>query len=204
VTGVQTCALPICPTCATILASHYPQINFTHSTVYLGTLFALSNSPAEIYAAAVEKLEKRVNRYMPAKDAFPVWRRILVANVFLVSLFSYLYSIYLIPDATLNKIYGIIGRWVCPGKWKALIPSLLTHPRKHLGFEKPLDDIRLRNVAAIITSAPAPDPPPQPAPKNNPAKTCNATVHTRAAHTFLAKYTKDLDEVPADATSTYG
>jgi exonuclease III len=139
-----------CPACVVINNSPLPLITFTHATTYLGVRFAINNSPALIFAPAIHKLQQRVATYMPRKTSFSIHQRIIAANVFMISIFNYLSSIYLIPPKLIKTIYATIGTWTSPkGSFET---ELLTHPRDHFGFTQPLKDIPLLNAALILSA----------------------------------------------------
>jgi hypothetical protein len=129
----------------------FPQITFTDRYTYLGVVMGIDVKPPDVFDKALSKLRQRVEGYLPRKRAFSLHQRITIANCFLISIFSYLYAIYIIPQPLLTKIYTEVGKWV--GWPTAYKTELLTHPRQHFGLEQPLKNLELINAAAILNTA---------------------------------------------------
>jgi hypothetical protein len=187
-----------CPTCTIIHNSPLPLITFTTATTYLGIRFAINNSPDLIFSAAVQKLKQRVSAYLPRKTSLSIHQRIITANVFLVSIFNYICSIYMIPPKLLKTIYATIGTWTSPkGSFET---ELLTHPRDHFGFTQPLKDIALLNAALIISATNLPTIQAQTNPhiaRTSYPTSCIASDHLRKAiEVYRTSTHKDITTTP--------
>jgi hypothetical protein len=187
-----------CPACTIIKNSSLPLITFTHATTYLGVRFAINNSPDLIFAPAIQKLKQRIDTYMPRKSSLTIHQRVITANVFLISIFTYLCSIYLIPPKLIKTIYAAIGTWTSP---KGMFDTeLLTHPRDHFGFTQPLKDIPLLNAALLLSATNISTIQAQEKPSTNPTiypHSCTTADHLKKAIEVHHKAThKDITTAP--------
>ena len=140
-----------CPLCTALRSSRFPDIQVVNEFPYLGIPIGLTITIADIFAQPIAKLVKRANLYLPARSAFSKHRRIMLANTFLLSLFSYHCSLYLLPSSTLKRINSLITPWL--GTRGTLSNGMLTHPKSQFGLRSPLTDISLHNIALLIMDA---------------------------------------------------
>ena len=122
------------------------------NTKWLGTIIGARTSTNAIFADALKKFERRTSSYLPLKTHYSLPTRIRIANVFLVTIFSYLYQIYFIPEKILQKINSLLYKWIVP--FNSISLSDLTRPVSLLGLPENLKDVRLMNIAALISNAP--------------------------------------------------
>jgi ribonuclease HI len=132
--------------------SSWSELPIRPNTKWLGTIVGAHTSTNAIFADALKKFEQRTASYLPLKAQYSLPTRIRIANVFLISIFSYLYQIYFIPEKTLQKINRLLYKWIVP--FNSVSLSDLTRPASILGLPDNLKDVRLMNVAALISNAP--------------------------------------------------
>ena len=181
----------LCPVCLAIQNSSLPDLTITDSATYLGFFFSANNTPEQIFAPVLRKLADRVESYLPHKKAFPLHQRVCIANTFLVTLFSYIASIFIIPLSTLKKAYSLLAAWCIPKGMYTI--DLITCPRRHFGLDQPLKDLRLYNISLILSRAGranilTPLPPNTP---TSPGNNCDATSHLLCARKL---YSTHIDE----------
>ena len=73
----------------------------------------------------------------------------IVANVFILSIFGYLGRLYLIPSTMATQIGTEVGRFVVPARFFSA--KLLSRPTEELGLKPPLHKLELRNAALILS-----------------------------------------------------
>ena len=76
--------------------------------------------------------------------------RIAVANVFLVSLFAYPNRHFWMPWTVVQRVEAALLKFIAPIGWVKL--RLLSHLRGVYGIRQELKDLRLSNVAALLSS----------------------------------------------------
>ena len=126
---------------------------------WLGTLVGSKVTPTKIFANALAKFKNRARSYLPLKSHYSLPNRILIANVFLLPIFSYLYQLYYIPDPIIKTVNSLLYRWLIP--FNSLTIADLSRPSNRVGLPNALHDLRLMNTAALIANA-APQTPPLP------------------------------------------
>ena len=144
---------------------------------WLGTLVGSKVTPTRIFANALAKFKNRALSYLPLKSHYSLPNRILIANVFLLPIFSYLYQLYIIPDTILKTVNSLLYRWLIP--FNSLTLADLSRPANRVGLPNALQDLRLMNIAALITNT-APDTIPAKASKRHLLSSSIATHHKHA------------------------
>jgi len=132
------------PTCKSVPQAHLAVFNSAWKVrlewkgKYLGVLIGLDVTIADIFEPAALKFEKRILDLMSWKARFSVPRRVLIANVFLIPIFSYLSQFYLMPATTLDRVKRALGRWLIPLGGSAFPLDSLTRPLDLFGLARPL------------------------------------------------------------------
>lgn len=119
---------------------------FPESGIYLGILIGRNVKPVDMLEPAVNKFERRVQAW--GQVPLSISARISVANIFLISIFSYLIQFILIPGHTINRINSIIMRFVyrffyLPFKAATWIDLIL-------GIKPSVRDIWYCNLSALV------------------------------------------------------
>ena len=121
---------------------------------YLGVLFGPEITPLEVYEEATKKLLSRLTSYLPLRHAFSKSQRMILVNVFIIPVISYLWNFFLPPHETLTKINGAIDNFVFP--LKSIPRSVqMSHP-SFTGVYHPRTDISLKAAAMLVAKLPDP------------------------------------------------
>ena len=120
------------------------------SAKYLGVLFGRSVTVADIFKQAMKKFVQRARSYTRARATLSVPDRILVANVFLLPIFSYLSQWFLIPHKMVVAINGTLHRFVVP--FNSVRVQILTGPLKWSGVKPALKDPSYLNYSLLWKS----------------------------------------------------
>ena len=134
--------------------SPWPLVKLTRTYKYLGIHFGLGLTNVKVFELVYEKFKKRLRVYGTTIRYMPVHQRIILCNVFLLSLFSYHIEYCLIPYREMVlKVNGAIQRLIVP--FKGFAYSHLTTPRDQLGFHQPLLDLWALNMARLARQGPS-------------------------------------------------
>ena len=105
-----------------------------------------------VFDDAISKLETRTKRYLPLKSNFSLQSRVIIANVFLLPLLSFVFRFFLMPTSQQKKVSKIITEWL--GLANRYTFDQLTTPRRNGGLHHPLRDVNQLNLAAILSNLP--------------------------------------------------
>ena len=108
---------------------------FVEAAQYLGFLMGPEVTVEEIFEGASRKALDRLHSYHAARDYLTVPERVIVANVFILSIFGYLGRLYLIPSTMATQIGTEVGRFVVPARFFSA--KLLSRPTEELGLKPP-------------------------------------------------------------------
>lgn len=131
--------------------TNWPRVKYQANARYLGVLFGVKLSTYTIYQAAYDKFVKRTTRYIAAHrhQWFTVPIRIIIANVWLIPVFSYLNQFFLMPDTMLNKVNGLLAKFLVPTR--AFKLELLMYPPDYCGLLRPLRSLSIVNITTLAT-----------------------------------------------------
>jgi hypothetical protein len=110
-------------------------LQFAPKGIYLGVPFGHSLTVVDIFKPAITKLAKRVHAYLPSKTSFNLQRRVIIANCFLIPLFSYLMTIYIIPHSQVTRINSLLATFIVPAHFYTI--DHLFRPPHLLGLSTP-------------------------------------------------------------------
>ena len=102
-----------------------------------------------MYAEVTKKLEQRVTAYMPHKSVYSTAKRVLICNVFFVSLFTYLNRFFVMGEGNSDEVESLISSWVVPD-WTPFSHDQLIAPTRSAGLVQPLRDHYKGNIAGIL------------------------------------------------------
>jgi hypothetical protein len=119
---------------------------------WLGTIIGTKVDTKMIFHKALHKFKERINSYLPLKNHYSLPNRIKIANIFLISIFSYLYQIYFIPPDYLKTINSLLYKWIV--SFNAFSLADLSRPTSRCGLSCTLKDIHITNIAALIATTP--------------------------------------------------
>ena len=127
---------------------HWRTLNYVDSYVYLGVLIGRSVDVTMVYEEAVEKMERRVCTFMPMQSRLDMAGRVRLANVYLLTIFSYLFRFFLMSEGTSRRVLKSLKRWLIRGTVTNM--ARLTAPAHLLGLATPLKDLAMLNMAALL------------------------------------------------------
>ena len=121
---------------------------------YLGILFGPEITPLEVYGEATKKLLSRLARYQPLSQAFSRVQRIVLINVFIIPVISYLWNFFLPPHEVIVKTNGAIDKFIDPRK---TIPRLVQMAHSTFtGIRQSRTNISLKAAAMLVAKLPDP------------------------------------------------
>ena len=127
----------------------YHEIEAVNSAIYLGVLVG-KVSTADIYANALKKFTDRLLKFGSLLKRCSLEKRIIIFNVFLLPIFSYLIQFYIVPPVVYNKVKELCRRSIIPFNGGAFAYAHLTTPYTNEGgFTRPLRDLWAANMTAL-------------------------------------------------------
>jgi hypothetical protein len=130
--------------------SCWPLVKVVNSHKYLGILFGRKVEVSDIYAAPAAKAIERARRFGPALRLLDVQRRIMVFNVFITPIFSFVQQFYTMPSGVLREYRSIMRRMITPFGGTAWPYSQLCAPTACVGFRQPLRDPWAHGISLIL------------------------------------------------------
>ena len=79
------------------------------SAKYLGIPMGREVIVNDVYTEATKKLEQRVTAYMPHKSIYSTANRVLISNVFFVSLFAHLNRFFVMGEDNSDEVEALMG-----------------------------------------------------------------------------------------------
>ena len=129
----------------------WEDIGCVDSTTYLGVLLGHSIKRGDVFEKAKLKFAKRISSYMKYRKTWMLYRRIQVANTFLISIFSYLACFYIMPEKTLSEINELLCRFILPLSPRSISLMLLRAPPSVFNFRTPLRCLSMNFAATILS-----------------------------------------------------
>ena len=130
------------------------KIKFVDQTTYLGVLLGRTITTELIFKKAFDKFKDRLRVYGPAIKAASLHKRIIIFNVYLNTLFSYLAQLYLIPPKILTQVKELSRKSIIPFHGGGFGYAHLVTPARSFGPHAPLRDPWAANMAALICNFP--------------------------------------------------
>lgn len=130
-----------------IARTAWPDLKLSQAAVYLGILFGRNVTVADVYKEALEKVRDRVDKYMAVRNRFSIHERIIISNVFLITIFSYISQWFMIPDTVRRTYNTLVRRFVVP--YNCVSQEALTNPAHLVGLKRTLRDLTYMNLAAM-------------------------------------------------------
>ena len=130
------------------------KVQFTTKYKYLGVLMGMQVNTNHIFEEAMDKFRIRTNSYRPYMAALSMQTKIIIANVFLLSVFSYLIQYFIIPKTVWKEARNLIHRLIVPFNGSAIAYVHLTTPKHCFGFHQPLRDLWATGLARLASLSP--------------------------------------------------
>ena len=134
------------PTSLCISSSSWPLVKIVDSHKYLGILFGRKIQVEDVFAAPAKKASDRARSFGAAISRLDIQRRILVFNVFITPIFSFVQQFYTMPSCIYREYRSIMHRAITPFGGSAWPYSQLCAPFSSIGFRQPLRDPWVFNV----------------------------------------------------------
>lgn len=116
------------------------------SAVYLGVLIGRDIFPDDIALNAFKKFSNRLNEWKVVP--FSVGARIIIANVFLTSVFSYVEQFFIFSPSLISDIETALHNYIFPLKF--LNKQAFLSLKEVCGISPQIVNIQHRNVAAVL------------------------------------------------------
>ena len=131
--------------------SLWPDTKFTDRYKYLGVLMGSSISTLDIFMPVYDKFLERLDRYASYIKSCSIQHRIIIINVFLLSLFAYLAQFFIVPyDQICLPIRELCRKHIIPFHGGGFGYVHLLEGRKNFGFNTPLKDLWAFSTALLI------------------------------------------------------
>jgi ribonuclease HI len=123
--------------------SPWPLLRWVTDHTYLGVVFSREPSAEKIYERPLGRLRRKAGLYRSVFRSLPLHLCIVTANVFLVSLFSYIIQFYLPGSVVVEEVYSILRSLIIPFHGSAYsLPHLFLGPQTgFFGLPTPLRDL---------------------------------------------------------------
>ena len=138
------------PTKLFIQGSSWPLVKFVNSHKYLGILFGRNIQVEDVYAAPALKARERARKFLPALRFLDIQRRIIVFNVFVTPIFSFVQQFYTMPSSIYREYRSIMHRAITPFNGTAWPYNQLCAPTARIGFRQPLRDPWVHGATMIL------------------------------------------------------
>ena len=119
-------------------------LQFREQSVYLGFPFGKAITHTKIFKPVFGKFKKRIMAYSKIRKDLSIQQKVVIANVFLLPLFYYIGSLFIIPKNLVKDINKALSNFITPGR-KFTCINLFRTPTS-FGFQTPLHHIRWRNI----------------------------------------------------------
>ena len=124
----------------TIAASAWPLVKLVSRHRYLGIIIGREVQVPEIYEAPLKKATERASLFRTTLQRFDVQKRILVFNVFITTIFSFVQQFYVMPASVYRTYTNLMMKMISPWNGSAWPYSQLVAPFHSGGFRHPLVD----------------------------------------------------------------
>ena len=131
----------------------WKDVKFTDKYTYLGVPFGPHITAKDIYTLALDKVRKRCKRLRSTISRFDLDTRIIIFNVFIIPIFSYLYTMFLMPyEEIIEKFHTLIRHHIIPWgpKGGGFHHYHLYFNQSRIGTKQPLKDLWALNLAAML------------------------------------------------------
>jgi retron-type reverse transcriptase len=134
--------------------SVWPLVNLADEANYLGILMGRKITTSSIFTPILTKLTKRLHSYRTVIHSRPQHQRIIIFNVFLLSLFSYHIQFFLVPfKEIIAKVNSLARTHIINFRGTGMAYVHLTTPSEMAGPKSPLRDLWSANMATLASQA---------------------------------------------------
>ena len=115
----------------------------------VGVLYGVDVRPEERYAEALRKMDERIKQLQCINMSLNM--RLVAANVFLLSFFSFLIRFFMMPDAIVNDVVNKVRQFITRISIGTI--QVWTHCLPLLKAKVALVDVRLLNISLLLSTA---------------------------------------------------
>lgn len=130
-------------------ASRWPLVKIVEEYRYLGILFGRKVWVENIYRDVMEKAETRALLYAKVLRDSSIQTRIIIFNVFIVSLFSYVAQFFVVPITIYDRFKKMARLAIIPYHGTGFKYLHLVTTKKDLGFRQPIRDLWAHNIKLL-------------------------------------------------------
>jgi ribonuclease HI len=120
--------------------SAWPGVLLVDEHRYLGIKFGRNIQTGDIFKAPLEKAISRAKLFQPTIRRLSVQKRILIFNVFITTIFSFVQQFYVMPSDVYQSYTSVMLKMINPWNGSAWPYSQLVAPLRSGGFRQPLVD----------------------------------------------------------------
>jgi len=129
------------------------EIELVEEATYLGIPFAREMNENKFYDKVGKKFQTRATQIGPIIKSLPLQRKVIICNVFLLSLFSYLIDYCIIPKKVREDTNRTLKNLILPMGGKRMVIEHLFAPRHHFGLTTPLRCLWATGLARLAAQA---------------------------------------------------
>ena len=130
-------------------ASAWPDVVLAENQVYLGVLIGRRVDSFQVFEPALKKFVDRAALYRQVLLSRSIDHRIIIANVFLTTIFSYLTQFFIVPHDVISRVRDILRKLIIPFNGGAFAYVHLVTPTSAMGFKQPLRDLWAAGISAL-------------------------------------------------------
>ena len=135
-----------------IITQDWTDLKFTNKATYLGLLVGYDISNVDIFQVPLKRFKDKILKYSSALRHSSIQNRILIFNIYLLPIFSYLQRYYITPyKDIITKVNNIIRRNIIPFNGGAHKYIHLITPTNLFGPKTPLRDLWALGHAALTS-----------------------------------------------------
>ena len=118
---------------------------------YLGTYMGHEVTLDDVFKPPYDKFVDRLTHYKKIKHLHSLQNRVIIWNTWLLTIFNYIFNLYIIPTDYLGWIDSHCVDWLDSGKTMKTL--YLSRPTELAGLTTPLRDTTLANYSALASRA---------------------------------------------------
>ena len=123
-------------------------VTFCSNYKYLGIKIGYDLSRISIYEEPLNKFLKRLQSLMPHKNKLPLQKKIIICNVFLISIFSFHIAFHYLHHNTFIKVENALRTFLSSPINYFKLSNLYTSTH-YVSLRPPLLNLQLQNLAAL-------------------------------------------------------
>jgi ribonuclease HI len=146
--------LPLSFNPSLLLRCPWPQVKVVNSYTHLGVLIGHNITTTQIFQKPHNKALARVDAYATPLARLPIHKRIIIVNVFIIPVYMYLGSFFIIPYTLIQEFRRKIYKVIIPLGGGGFNYIHLLSPSTKIGFQPPLKDLWGWNMTTLLVDFP--------------------------------------------------